>query len=91
MWSSTYIQNRAVAVGTSGAKQVVVVRFAIRFPIAFEEIPSAQFLGAMRASEMLWMPSLSQRGDDLSDDGFFAGAAASLLAGGDTLAAHICL
>lgn len=69
----------------------MVVRFAVRFSIAFKEIPSAQFLGAMRASKVLRMPSLSQRGDDLSDDGFLAGTAAPLLAGGDTLAAHVCL
>jgi hypothetical protein len=69
----------------------VIVRFTVGLPVAFEEIPGAQFLGAMGAGEVLRMPGLAQGGDHLPHDGFVAGAAASLLAGVDSLPTHVRL
>lgn len=69
----------------------MVVRLAVGLPVALEEVPRAQLLGAVGAGEVLRVPGLPQRGDDLPDDGLLAGAAAALLAGGDSLAAHVCL
>lgn len=69
----------------------MVIRLAVRFPVALEEVPRAQLLGAMGAGEVLRMPGLSQGGDYLAHDGFLAGAAAALLAGIDSLATHVGL
>jgi len=88
---NAFIQNRSVAVSASGAEQIVIVGLAVRLALPLEEVPGAQFLGAMGAGEMLRMPRLAQGGDDLAYDGFFAGAAASLLAGVYSLTAHVCI
>lgn len=87
----TYVQDRPVAVGTPGAEQIVVVGLAVRLSIPLEEVPRAQLLGAVRAGKVLRVPGLSQRGDDLSDDGLLAGVATALLAGINPLAAHVGL
>ena len=87
----TYIQDRTVTVSTSGTEQVVVVRFAVRLPIPFEEVARPQLLGAVGAREVLRMPRLSQGGDDLPHDRLLAGVAASLLARVDPLPAHVRL
>lgn len=55
----TYIQDGSVAVGASRAEKVVVVRFAVGFSLPLEEVPGAQFLAAMGAGEVLWMPCFS--------------------------------
>lgn len=87
----TYVQDRPVAVGAPGAEQVVVVGLAVRLPIALEEIPRAELLGAVRAGEVLRVPGLTQGRNDLPDDGFLAGVAAALLAGVHALTAHVRL
>lgn len=69
----------------------MVVGLAVRLTLPLEEVPGAQFLAAMGAGEVLRMPGFSQSGDDLPDNGFVAGVAASLLAGVDSLTAHVCL
>jgi len=87
----TFIQNSTVAIGTSWTKQIVVVRFAIRMSVAFEEVSGAQFLIAMIAGEMLWMPSFAQSGDHLTDNRFVACIATSLLCSSYSLTAHVGL
>lgn len=86
-----YIENGSVAVGASGAEQIVVVGLAEGLAVALEKVARAQLLGAVGASEVFWVPGLAQRGDHLSDDGLLAGAAAALLARVDSLATHVCL
>lgn len=54
-----FIQNGTVAVGTSRAKQIVVVRLAIRVSVAFEEVARSQFLIAMITCEMFRMPGFA--------------------------------
>lgn len=61
----TDIQDRSVAVGASGREQVVIVRLAVWPAVALEEIPCTELLVAMCAGEVLRMPCLAQRGDDL--------------------------
>lgn len=85
-----FIQDRAVAVGTAGREEVVVVDLAVGLPVAFEEVPRAQLLVAVGASEVLRMPRLPQRSDHLSYDGLVTSAAASLLGRGDSLFGHVC-
>lgn len=69
----------------------MIVRLAVRFALPFEEVSSAQFLGAMGAGKVLRVPRFAQSGDHLTYDRFFASAAASLLAGVDSLTAHVCV
>lgn len=69
----------------------MVIRFAIRVTVSFEEVPGTQFLITMRADEMLRMPGLTEGRDHLSDDGFVASAAASLLRRVNTLSVHVRL
>lgn len=69
----------------------MVVGLAVRLAVALEEVPRAQLLGAVGAREVLRMPRLPQGCDHLPHDGFLAGAAAALLAGGDPLATHVRL
>lgn len=57
----------------------MIISFAVRHIVAFEEVPRAQLLIAMIASEMLRMPSFAQRGDDLADNRLVASIAASFL------------
>lgn len=85
-----FIEDGAVAVGTTRREQVVVVRLAVGPAIALEEVPRSQLLVAVGTGEVFRMPGPSQRGDHLSDDGLLAGVAASLLRGLDSLAAHVC-
>lgn len=86
-----YIENGSVAIGTSRAKQIVVVGLAEGLAVALEKVARAQLLGAVGAGEVFRVPGLAQRGDHLSDNGLLAGAAAALLARVDTLATHVCL
>lgn len=69
----------------------MVIRFAVRVAVSFEEIPGAQFLAAMRADEVLRMPGLAQRGDHLADDGLIASRAASFLRRIHSLLVHVRL
>lgn len=69
----------------------MVVYLAVRLSFTFEEVPSAKFLGAVVAGEMLRMPGFPEGRDDLTHDGLVASAAASLLARVDSLATHISL
>lgn len=59
--------------------------------IAFEEIPRAQLLVAVRADEVLWMPGLAQRRYHLADDRLVARVAAAFLRRVHTLSVHVCL
>lgn len=86
-----YIQNWSIAISATWTEQIVVIRFAVRVAVALEEVARAQLLGAVGAHEVLRVPGLAERGDDLADDGLLAGAAASLLGCVDSLAAHVCL
>lgn len=69
----------------------MVVWFAVWLSVPFEEVPGSELLGAVGTGEVLRVPGLPQRGYYLAYDGFIAGAAASLLAGVDSLTAHVCL
>lgn len=69
----------------------MVVLFAVGETIAFEEVACAQFLVAVVASEVLWMPGLAQGSNHLTHNGFLAGIAAALLYSVDTLTIHIGL
>ena len=86
-----YIQNRPVAVSTPRTEQIVVIGFAVRRAFAFKEVSRAQLLVAVIASEMLWMPSLAQRRDDLTDNRLVACTAAAFLHCVDSLTWHILL
>lgn len=57
---TTYVENRAVAIGTAGREDAVVVGFAIWLAVSLEEVLGSQFLVAVRTSEVLGMPRLSQ-------------------------------
>lgn len=85
-----FIKDGTVAVGTSRGEEVVVVRLAVGAAVALEEVPGSELLSAVGAREVLRMPRPAERRDHLSDDGFLAGVAASLLRGLDSLAAHVC-
>lgn len=85
-----FIQDRSIAVSASRRKEVVIIRLAVWPAVLLEEVPRAQLLGAMSASEVLRMPSAAQRCDHLSDDGFLASVAASLLGSLYSLSAHVC-
>lgn len=69
----------------------MVVRLAVRMAVALKEVARAQLLRAVVARKVLRMPGLAQRRDHLADDRLVAGVAASLLCGGDSLAAHVGL
>lgn len=69
----------------------MVVRLAIRLPVALEEVAGAQLLGAVGTGEVLGVPSLAEGGDDLAHDGLLASAAAALLARVHSLATHVGL
>lgn len=69
----------------------MIVRLAVRMSVALEEVASSQLLRAVVAREMLRMPGLAQRRNDLADDWLVAGIAASLLGSGHSLAAHVGL
>lgn len=86
-----FIQNRSIAVGTTWAEQIVIIRLAVRVSVTLEEVPGAQLLIAVIASKMLRMPSFAESRYDLADDGLIAGIAAPLLSGIDSLATHIGL
>lgn len=58
-WNNPYVQYGSVAVCASGREQIVIVWFAVRASVAFEEIAGAQLLGAVGASEVLRMPRLA--------------------------------
>lgn len=90
-WRDHYIQNRSIAVGTTWAEQVVIVRLAVRVAIALEEIPGAQLLVAVIAGEVLRMPSFAESRYNLPYDGLIASIAAPLLGGVHSLAAHVGL
>lgn len=64
---STDVEDRAVAVGASRREQVVVVRLAVGPAVAFEEVPSAELLRAVRAGEVLRVPGAAQRRDHLHE------------------------
>lgn len=89
--SNTFIKNRPIAVGTTRWKQVVVVRFTIRMAITLKKVASTQFLVAMSACKMLWVPSFSQCCYHLPNDGLITGVTAALLCGVNTLTAHVGL
>lgn len=69
----------------------MVVGLAVGLPVSLEEVPGAQLLRAVGAREVLRVPRLPQRGDDLAHYGLLAGVAAAFLARVDSLAAHVCL
>lgn len=85
----TFVKDGAVAVGTAGGEEVVVVGFAVRLAVALEEVAGAQLLVAVGAGEVLGVPGLAQGRDHLADDGLVAGATAALLRGGDALLRHV--
>lgn len=85
-----FIEDGSVAVSASRREKVVIVGLAVRPAIALEEVPRTEFLITMSTSEVFRMPRAAQRCDHLSDDGFLAGVAASLLRGLYSLAAHVC-
>ncbi len=69
----------------------MVIGFAVRMPVAFEEVAGAQLLVAMGADKMLRVPGFAKGRDHLADDGLVAGAAASLLGRIDALSVHVSL
>lgn len=69
----------------------MVIRFTVGMSVTLEEVPGAQLLGAMGAHKVLRVPGLAQGGDNLTDNGFLAGVAASLLGSVYSLTAHVCL
>lgn len=67
----------------------MVVRFAVRPSVAFEEVASAQFLRAVGAQEVLRMPRLAQGRDHLADDRLVARRATALLRRIHALSVHL--
>jgi hypothetical protein len=83
--SDALVQYRLVAVGAPGREQLVVIRLAVRFAFAFEEILRAQLPVAVGAREMLHMPRFSQRCHNLANDGLRTRVATSFLSCCDSL------
>lgn len=69
----------------------MVVRFAVRMTVTFEEVTGAQLLFAVTAEEVLRVPGLAQRRYHLADDRLVARITASLLGRVHTLAVHVSL
>jgi len=84
----TFVQYGSVAVRASGREQVVIVWFAVRPSVAFEEVPGAQLLGTVGASEVFRVPCLAQGRYHLADDGFVARGATAFLCRVHALSVH---
>lgn len=69
----------------------MVIGLAVGVSIPLEEVPGAQLLVAVVASEVLRVPSLAEGRYNLPYDGLIACIAAPLLGGIDSLAAHVGL
>jgi len=84
-----FVQYGPVAVRASGREQVVIVWFAVRPSVAFEEIPRAQLLRAVRARKVLRVPRLAQRRYHLADDRLVARGATAFLRRVHALSVHL--
>lgn len=87
----TFIQYGTITVRTTWTKEIMIIGFTVRESIAFKEVTCAQLLTAMIACKMLRMPCLAQCSDHLTNNGFLACIAATLLYCVNTLTTHIGL
>lgn len=57
--ADTYVQDRAIAVRTAWAEEIVVVRLAVRVTVTLEEVARTELLVAVIAGEVLRMPGFA--------------------------------